>query len=1486
MNDNNSENAQKIPTNLVSKEERFIRMFFTYIRIGDDKLQSKKSIEKILLKDKKYNENIEKLKTDWITIYYNIYDYFISKEDCIYDYFYKELIYLCKEENDTNKELKNLVFSIMKICLKIYPPSKEDIVNFYHLFYLKDLNQNIFHLLMEIFNILYYYDKFESSYKEYFSKFNEKEFFLFDGNSHIEIKLDKEWVDSGFNENPKNDRSKTYYVLGFSFRYFKKYDIVKLAQIRFKSNKYLILAIKNGILQSNMPFKDNIQIPIQENTDYKFNIAFLKERIQIHINDTFYEISEGLEETAKNLIIGDKFFGLFYRVFSTFTFEPLTFTGGVIHFTHPNDGGKFHFFNAGPINVYESLNYPKKIHFIKRSTKANVNFSGRVLLFKTEKSYLRSLKNIGSFDSICILLMFFIYKPEFYKKEYVEMIFNRINENCSNNKNKELFANSNYFVKCIQVLCNYPKEIRDLELIDYISPLMKYSSGFNYYLDILKIIYGYEPEKNKQPFSFLLIEVIIKKLLEIENISQMDEIRDILLNIIQFFGLEKLYQKKDNVAEDIYYLILLYFENFKSPNEEIYFYVPYYFWFITLYIFFFEIKNKIKEIDIIYNQIKENMNKNEINDNENKKIINIINNYILLLNNEKVNSISYFSNEKEKVNYLYITYIFKTYAKFRKNVIFEKEINNNLENIKNIISKYKFEKIEDYKDKSISNFLIPCAYKLPYITRQFKKEENSLIIEFLFEDIFLNLSKDQILYDMIKFLKNVCICLKYTCKDTNKFLVHYIKNEIFKQLKKFEFKVDNSFYSKFLNDEEYAKNLNIDISNLFGDLYSKLESDKKDEKLEHEISETKLKEYFNPNNDLYQSDYLINNTYIDEIITDMNYRKNWIKDMQEEQIYFNQNWSDLDFCYNPNNKNPKFTTKAAGTNDFKYCLLYRIPNITQIIKGRNKKGTKPDTLSDLFEEEIKEPFPVCIHINNKEIKLNLEFVLKYREDLNKQIEFEYLFNYKKKYPCCILGSTQGKGFFYVKDEKTIEFANYYDLDKADHYDCLDYLDGITTDRKYYYNPTKIFKITIAKENIKMFFKRIVYYDDQGLEIFLFLGGSWYFVFKEKRDEFLEEAGLTLKEEKIEEKNKKDELYFFDSKWKEKYMFNILYNDLNYKSGIFSKSGIKEPIGYISKYFRFPDDNKYWENPCLSDLLKRWEEHKISTFVLLMYLNIISGRSIEDKSQNIIMPQLILLNNDNKIILRNLKAPMGQQKIETNEENLKRISYFEDLYKKENDKTKAYYYNSSVLNEKTSSKYLSLLVPFNQLAKNIFDDKNNILTSINKEIIDSLTNINNINESIPEFFYLYACLKNVNNIKDLKFDEVELPSCDIIDNTKYNFDKSILFILTLNKILESKEVNDTIGDWIDLIFGVDQHSEKLKNIYKPECYLNDKAQNEIFKNNKEIINNLKSVGTMPLQLFQYSKFNSLIKRKYIPLNLNFPVKDTLTISISNINENEI
>ena len=1657
MDENNANN--NIETNLVPKEERYLRMFFVFIRLGIDKIKSKLSLEKILLKDKNiYQKNIEKLKNDWITVYYNIYDYFISKKDNIYTYFFNELIYLNNEEINKNEELKILVISIMKICLKIYPPTREDIINFYQLFFLKELDQKKFSLLMEIFNIIFSYDKSIRTYQDYYSKFDKKDFMLFDGNSNIEIKLGKEWIISAYKEKPKeeskkneiseleknnkkeieksnessdeeenknhkspllklndsissdndnlnfsgkdlninkendnnknlssdkeiknsdknlssdkgskdsdknlssekesknsdknlssdkesknsdksissdkesensdksissdkksensdkslssnkekdnnnknlyNNKDKSYYSLGFCFRYFKKFDNPILARVRFPS-KYVIFSIKNGLLNCNIPFKNNAQIPIIENKDYTFIMVFLKERIQILINDTFYETSEGIDETAINLIIGEQFFGVFYKVLSTFTFEPIYFKDGNIMFTHPGaNHGKFHYFEVSAITVYENNNYPKKLSFYKKESierHVNVNINGRILLFKSEKSYMKSLKNYGTFDTFSILLMFFIYRPEFYKKEYIKLIFDKIIENCCSYENEKIFGDNNYFSQFCIILCNFPKEIRDLEIIDYISPLIKYSRGYNYYLDILKIVYGYDPKNNKQPFSFHLIEIMIKKMSKIENIEQLNEIKCILINTLDFFNLGKLNKKTENVAEDIYYLILLYFENYKSLDPNIFFYKPYYFWFITLYIFFFELKNKIKEVDIIYNQIKENKLQNDIND-DNSELIRLLNYFIFLSNDDKIDFIYNFSNENKKINYLYISYIFKLYARFKQNKIFEEKINYNLGNIKNIIYKYTFETIEDFKDKSIKYFLIPCIYNLPYISKSLKNDKQSLILELLFEDLLSNETKDSILFTFINLFKNICINLKYTCSESHKYLIYYIKNEIYKQIKKYDFDVDNSFYSIFSNDEENAKLLSINISNLFGDLYSILESDKKANKINHEISKDKLEEYLNPTYDLYKGDYLVSNSTIEQIYIYMISRKNWIKTTQDSQFYYNQNWTDLDFCYNPENKNPKFTIKSVNTNDLKYSYLYRIPNISKVIKNRNKKGIIPDKINDLFKEEIKEPFPVCVHISTKEIKLCLDFILKYHENYNKQIEDEFLKDNKKKYPCCIISSRSGKGFLYVKDENTIEYVNYYELDKAEYYNCIDSSNGITTDKKNFYNHSKIYNITIQKETIKMFFKRINYYNDQALEIFTFYGDILYFVFKEKRDEFLEESGLILKDykEKENDKDNKNEddkksettdKFIYEDNWRTNYMFRVLYNDLNYKSDF----STKEPLGYISKYFRFPGDNKYWENPKLSDILRKWKEHEISTYTLLMYLNIFGGRSHQDKSQCYIMPQLFILDNNNQFILRNLKIPMGQIKLENNEENLKRITYFDNLYKNEKDKNKAYFYPVSISNEKSVWKNISLIVPYNQISKNMFDDKNNILTSINKDNIDSLININNISESVPEFFTLFECLTNINNIKDLKDEEIELPSLNIIDNSNYNFNKSILFVLTLNKILESKEVNDTIGDWIDLIFGVDQHSEKLKNIYKPECYLNDKSKLEIFKNDNKILNNIKVVGTLPLQLIKTSKFNSLITRKHIPLNLKIQIKQILTVNLYDKESNEI
>ena len=80
-----------------------------------------------------------------------------------------------------------------------------------------------------------------------------------------------------------------------------------------------MLSLKNGFLHSNLPFKNDIQIPILENKDYTFTLAFLNDKVQIYVNENLVEISSSIEETAKNLIIGDKFCGLFYNIYSTFT---------------------------------------------------------------------------------------------------------------------------------------------------------------------------------------------------------------------------------------------------------------------------------------------------------------------------------------------------------------------------------------------------------------------------------------------------------------------------------------------------------------------------------------------------------------------------------------------------------------------------------------------------------------------------------------------------------------------------------------------------------------------------------------------------------------------------------------------------------------------------------------------------------------------------------------------------------------------------------------------------------------------------------------------------------------------------------------------------------------------------------------------------------------------------------------------------------------
>ena len=112
MENNPLESHHKLPTNMVSKEERYLRMFFTYLKLNEQKEESKNTLSKILIKEPNLiKSNLEILKKDWITLYYNIYDYFISKEENLYTYFFTEIIFINQNEEEIEKKeiLKNLV---------------------------------------------------------------------------------------------------------------------------------------------------------------------------------------------------------------------------------------------------------------------------------------------------------------------------------------------------------------------------------------------------------------------------------------------------------------------------------------------------------------------------------------------------------------------------------------------------------------------------------------------------------------------------------------------------------------------------------------------------------------------------------------------------------------------------------------------------------------------------------------------------------------------------------------------------------------------------------------------------------------------------------------------------------------------------------------------------------------------------------------------------------------------------------------------------------------------------------------------------------------------------------------------------------------------------------------------------------------------------------------------------------------------------------
>ena len=405
---------------------------------------------------------------------------------------------------------------------------------------------------------------------------------------------------------------------------------------------------------------------------------------------------------------------------------------------------------------------------------------------------------------------------------------------------------------------------------------------------------------------------------------------------------------------------------------------------------------------------------------------------------------------------------------------------------------------------------------------------------------------------------------------------------------------------------------------------------------------------------------------------------------------------------------------------------------------------------------------------------------------------------------------------------------------------------------------------ISYLDIKYMFIKIYFYNISAIEIYTESNKSYLLTFKNNRDlnKFIKDilSHAEFIEIKIDEiKNKV-----------------IGYERIK------SSQNKKTNINYISA--------KYEE----------WRNYNISTFELIMWLNIFSGRSFNDTTQYPVFPWILTDYAKNEINqktdIRNLSLPMGM--LEINDKSELRIETFKEIYesvkndlneldpdfnyqeylkkgeeyydiylqkkfKEKSDVTYIqpnqlpYFFGTHYSNPTYVSHYLTRVFPFSLIAIEIqgekFDDPDRLFTSMKKTFESATTLKDDVRELIPEFYTLPEMFLNINNLnlsqnkvnsenKIAVINDVELPPWS--NNFAYTF------VIQLRKNLENDKLK--INQWLDLIFGVKQKgikAEEANNIYMGNSYQGN-VKIESFKDidTRNTLLRLVEVGVTPLQLF--------------------------------------
>ena len=357
----------------------------------------------------------------------------------------------------------------------------------------------------------------------------------------------------------------------------------------------------------------------------------------------------------------------------------------------------------------------------------------------------------------------------------------------------------------------------------------------------------------------------------------------------------------------------------------------------------------------------------------------------------------------------------------------------------------------------------------------------------------------------------------------------------------------------------------------------------------------------------------------------------------------------------------------------------------------------------------------------------------------------------------------------------------------------------------------------------LLFKNVNNFDEKNL---------LYILHSDEKDNFFNKKIISINYKDIEEiitrafaySNQAIEIFLKDGK---SYFFNLYKEEflINFYQEI---KKIKSKFPKLN--FTIIEDSKYAFEQY--ELTKKWENHEISTYQYLLYINKYSGRTYNDLNQYPIFPWIFLESKkDNNKFLLNLRD-MKYFMVTQFEKGRKMAK---DVYKKSEEEKKNIHH--FLIHYSTSAYILFYLVkisPFTEgqirLQDQKFDTADRLLNSFDV-LVRSITNSKDNRELIPELFTSVENLFNLNynffglNAQKKLLHNAIIPEIFNSPEQFIYFNRLILNNQNKLKFLPKCEINK----WIDNIFGINQYPGEFEKLNKFDNY----AYRQIKSINKQI-----------------------------------------------------